>query len=435
MELPRQRLRHPDRLPAARTGRLDRRLAALTSRPRRSCTTWPGFSTKWLRDVAADQRADGAVRNMRPDPPAGGRPRAPDRPSSTARPAGATPSVIVPWEMCRAYGDERLLAELWPSMVAWVDSRATAAARAAHPSRVGGRPEPAPHEEFLWDTGFHWGEWLEPGGDLGDFAASSRRQGRRRHRVPRPLRAALARIGRRARPRRRGRAGTTSSPRTRAGRLAGRVRRRRRLAHARHPGQPRPRAGLRPGRPTTLRHGVADRLVELVRAAGDHLDTGFLATPYLLPVLADAGHLDVAYELLFQDTAPSWLAMVDRGATTMWEHWDGIDEARRTSSLNHYSKGAVISFLHRYVAGLRADEDHPGYERFTVAPMPGAGLTHAEAVHDARRGRVRSCWTIADGTFTLEVEVPPGAEATVVLPDGQTTIVGPGTSTHTCPSA
>ena len=186
--------------------------------------------------------------------------------------------------------------------------------------------------------------------------------------------------------------------------------------------------------PDDLQQAVADRLAELVHEADDHLTTGFLATPYLLPVLADHGHLDVAYRLLFQDTVPSWLAMIDQGATTIWENWEGT-EGEAIGSLNHYSKGAVVSFLHRYVAGLRPDENHPGYERFTVAPTPGGGLTHAEAVHDARRGRVRSAWAIADGTFTLEVEVPPGAEATVVLPDGQTAIVGPGSSTHSCPSA
>jgi alpha-L-rhamnosidase len=183
--------------------------------------------------------------------------------------------------------------------------------------------------------------------------------------------------------------------------------------------------------PDDLRQAVTDRLAELVHAADDHLTTGFLATPYLLPVLADNGHLDVAYRLLFQDTVPSWLAMIDQGATTIWENWEGVD-GELIGSLNHYSKGAVVSFLHRYVAGLRPDEDHPGYGRFTVAPMPGGGLTQAEAVHDARRGRARSAWTIAGGTFTLEVEIPPGSEATVVLPDGQSRVVVPGTSTHSC---
>ena len=78
--------------------------------------------------------------------------------------------------------------------------------------------------------------------------------------------------------------------------------------------------------PDELRARTAARLVELIRDAGTHLGTGFLATPYLLPVLADTGHLDVAYELLLQDTPPSWLTMVERGATTVWEDWEGIDD-------------------------------------------------------------------------------------------------------------
>ena len=112
--------------------------------------------------------------------------------------------------------------------------------------------------------------------------------------------------------------------------------------------------------------GGRRRLVELIREAGTHLGTGFLATPYLLPVLADSGHLDVAYELLLQDTEPSWLAMIDRGATTVWERWNGVDaDGVPHESLNHYSKGAVISFLHRYVAGIQLLE--PGYRHFRVA--------------------------------------------------------------------
>ena len=121
--------------------------------------------------------------------------------------------------------------------------------------------------------------------------------------------------------------------------------------------------------PAELRSHVAARLVELIRAAGTHLATGFLATPFLLPALADAGHLDVAYEFLFTDTIPSWLYMIDRGATTMWERWDGIHEdGTPFDSLNHYSKGAVVSFLHRYVAGIQLlDDGYPAYRRFRVA--------------------------------------------------------------------
>jgi alpha-L-rhamnosidase len=136
------------------------------------------------------------------------------------------------------------------------------------------------------------------------------------------------------------------------------------------------------------RPAVAARLLELIRSAGTHLATGFLATPLLLPALADAGHLDVAYELLGQSSEPSWLTMIDRGATTMWERWNGVDAAGVAhESLNHYSKGAVVSFLHRYVAGLDlpADPAEPGpaYRRFRVRPRPGGTLTWAAASHES----------------------------------------------------
>ena len=152
--------------------------------------------------------------------------------------------------------------------------------------------------------------------------------------------------------------------------------------------------------------------------------TGFLATPDLLPVLADHGHLDLAYELLLQDTEPSWLAMIDRGATTVWERWDGIDaDGVPHESLNHYSKGAVISFLHRYVAGLQRLE--PTWRRFRVQPRPGGGIRGPRPSTSRRTAGSR--WRGArTTTFALTVTVPPGCIAEVVLPDGTADEVGAG---------
>ena len=182
--------------------------------------------------------------------------------------------------------------------------------------------------------------------------------------------------------------------------------------------------------PDGVRASVADQLVAMVRAADTHLNTGFLATPYLLPVLADTGHLDLAYELLFQDTPPSWLAMIDRGATTIWEHWEGIDaDGVAHASLNHYSKGAVISFLHRYVAGIQLLDDGPAYRRFRVAPRPGGGLTWASAALESPYGRIESSWSIGATGTTFTVLVPPNTEAEVVLPDGRVEVAGPGLAT------
>jgi alpha-L-rhamnosidase len=79
--------------------------------------------------------------------------------------------VIAPWELYRAYGDERILADMWPAMVAWKERAATMARTGRHPDRIAARPEPAAHEAYLWDTGFHWGEWLAPGEQPADFGA------------------------------------------------------------------------------------------------------------------------------------------------------------------------------------------------------------------------------------------------------------------------
>jgi alpha-L-rhamnosidase len=175
---------------------------------------------------------------------------------------------------------------------------------------------------------------------------------------------------------------------------------------------------------------VSARLVELVAEAHGHLTTGFLSTGLLLPTLADAGEVEAAYSLLLQDTEPSWLTMIDRGATTVWEHWNGVDaDGVAHDSLNHYSKGAVVSFLHRHVAGLAPTA--PGYRTFRVRPRPGGGLTWARTSHESPYGFIEVAWRIDDAGFTLDVVVPPGTTAEVELPDGQPVTLRPGRHTLT----
>ena len=168
---------------------------------------------------------------------------------------------------------------------------------------------------------------------------------------------------------------------------------------------------------------VAEQLVKAIRDAGTTVGTGFLATPFLLPVLADHGYADVAFELLLQTRPPSWLHMIDSGSTTVWENWEGLD---RQGSLNHYSKGAVVSFLHQYVAGLRPIAGEPAYRRFEVRPVLGGGLRHARASLDSPYGPISAAWHLEDDVLELEVQVAPGTDAAVTLPDGSTTARGPG---------
>ena len=130
-------------------------------------------------------------------------------------------------------------------------------------------------------------------------------------------------------------------------------------------------------------------------------------------MLADTGHLDVAYELLLQDTAPLWLSMIRSGATTIWELWEGVDvQGRPHESLNHYSKGAVISFLHHFVAGLRPTS--PGYRSFIVEPRPGGGLTSATTWHMTPFGRIDVSWRIEDGEMVVDIDAPDECDWEVI---------------------
>ena len=352
-----------------------------------------GFSAKWLRDLVAGQWDNGVVSNMAPLPRSEGRHGPVGGWHGSAGWGDA--AVIVPWELYRAYGDTRILDEHWASMSAWLGYVERAAADGRHPDRAARSAAPLAHERYLWDTGFQFGEWKVPGEEITDMAAY---QASDRGHVSTAyfFRSALlaSKIARVL-----GKSGEAD----RYAELAARVRDawQREFIGAdgaiRPDDQPTLVRALAFGLvPDGVRERTAGRLVDLIRAADTHLRTGFLSTPYLLSVLADHGHADVAYELLLRDTPPSWLTMIDRGATTVWESWEGIDaHGRPYDSLNHYSKGAVIDFLHRYTAGIRLT-DSPAYRSFVVEPVPGGGLTSASAAHESPYGRIESSWDITD---------------------------------------
>ena len=383
-----------------------------------------GFSAKWLRDLDASQWPDGRVSNFAPEPMPPEGFESPIAQFMNGSAGWGDAAVIVPHLMWQLYDDRQVLVDQYQSMVRWVEWAEGIAAGGRHASRVAARPEPEPWERYLWDTGFHWGEWCEPGGnpadlftmklDVADVATAYL------HRSSSLLAEIAAELGH-------------GDDAARFAELAAHTLDAWRLEFIADDGtiSPDTQANLVRGLafeliPEELQAQAAARLVELIREADTHLGTGFLATPLLLPVLVDSGHADVAFELLFQDTVPSWLAMIDAGATTIWENWEGLD-TEGLGSLNHYSKGAVVTFLHRYIAGIRPIAGERAYRRFKVEPVLGGGLTRAEAVFDSPRGQIRSAWRIDHSRFHLEVTVPPGAEAEVVLPDGRSSEQGPGT--------
>lgn len=247
--------------------------------------------------------------------------------------------------MWQSYRDREVLARQYPSAVAWLEFVETTARTARAPERIEAHPEAPEHEQFLWDTGFHWGEWLEPGVEIALFEGEHSIVATAYFAHSARLLAKTAEVLGKTEDAARWTELAANVERAWATEFIGADGRLARDSQATYV------RALRFGLiPEHLVPSAVEHLVELIRADGTHLSTGFLSTGMLLPVLADNGRADVAFDLLFQDTSPSWLTMIDRGATTIWEHWDGIDaKGTPSGSLNHYSKGAVIGFLHRYV--------------------------------------------------------------------------------------
>ena len=104
-----------------------------------------------------------------------------------------------------------------------------------------------------------------------------------------------------------------------------------------------------------LRDKVAKKLNELVVQNHYHIGTGFLTTYQILQALSDNGYNKSAYRMLENEDCPGWLYEVNCGATTPWEGWDAIDPGTgkvKGKSLNHYSPGAAISWLWTRCAGI-----------------------------------------------------------------------------------
>ena len=183
--------------------------------------------------------------------------------------------------------------------------------------------------------------------------------------------------------------------------------------------------------PEPVRAGAADNLARLVGEADGHLRTGFLGTPLLAPVLDRFGHTTLAYQILFQETYPSWFYSIHQGATTMWERWNSYSHADGfgpvgMNSFNHYAYGAIGQWMYERIAGLAPDPAQPGYKHFFIQPMPGGPLTSARAELDTPYGTAISAWTLENGILKVEAVVPPNTTATLVLPYKDATNLSPG---------
>jgi alpha-L-rhamnosidase len=363
-----------------------------------------GLLRSWLRDLTVEQRkADGAVPHVVPNVLAK---------NSSGAAAWADAATVVPSVLYQRYGDAKILAEQFESMCAWVDTIAAAAG-----------------ERAIWDTGFQFGDWLDPtappdkpaqartdkilvanayfvhSADL--TASAAKTLGRVEAEQKYSSLAAKAR------------AAFVGEYVTPSGRLMSDAETAYALALV---------FDLLPT--AEQRQHAGNRLNELVRDGGYHIRTGFVGTPLICDALCLTGHYLTAYRLLMQRECPSWLYPVTMGATTIWERWDsmlpdGSINPGEMTSFNHYSLGAVADWMHRTIGGLAPAE--PGYHRIAVRPRPGGGITCASTRHITPYGLAESSWKIETGYFELNVLVPANTSAVVTLPGSATPLeVGSG---------
>lgn len=365
--------------------------------------SYPIFS-RWLSECRTVQYKDGKVPNIVPR-------RSAKRTFFDTLYDGSTgwgdASIIIPYTMYQRYGDKKILEENYEMMCGWLGY----CERKARKSRLRNIFKKNPYRRYTIDTGIHWGEWLEAGISMQNSVKDMMKNG-----VPEIATAYFS---------------YSSRMMSEIAEILGKeedAKKYKKLAHAARKAFC--HLEVKDGRITSDRQckyvrplymglldeeearRAADDLNQLVVRNGYHLNTGFLTTPYLCKVLADYGYVETAYKLLLQEDTPGWLYAVKKGATTIWESWEGNEGATGVASLNHYSKGAVVSWLFEGICGI-----HVKGQRIVIRPQVSALLGHAGAVYDAPVGQIESRWEVRDGKVEYCIRIPSNTKAVFVLPD------------------
>ncbi len=355
------------------------------------------FFTKWLKDLSADQKQGGEVPDVIPDV-------LNKQNATTAQPSAGwgDVAVIAPWTMYLVYGDKSVLETQYPSMKAWVEYI---------------RKKAGPG--LIWKGGSKYGDWLyyhppvnnhtEPDGHTEpDFIATAF------FAYSSSILANAAAV-----------LGNSQDEKiytdlfnkikdvfnneyvTKAGRIGAQSQTSYVLAL------------MFDLLPEDLRAKSAKFLVDDIKGRRNRLSTGFLGTPYLCHVLSDNGYTDVAYDLLLQETYPSWLYPVKMGATTIWERWDGQKtdstfQDAGMNSFNHYAYGAIGDWMYRVSAGLETSS--PGYKNLKLQPHPTKRLEFSRASFESPYGTVKSGWEKSGDKIIIKVLIPANSSATIILP-------------------
>ena len=357
---------------------------------------------KWLGECRLAQKEDGLVQNIAPVNNSGSMIS-----NMLQGSAGwGDACVLVPWALYKAYGEKSILEENYDMMCRWLDFTEKRAQKTRPHNLLN------PWHKYLVDEGFHFGEWCQPDVDNGASMKKTMMLGAPEVATAYYYRSAslLAQI-----------AQILEKPEDAKhfAELAENVKkayrhsctRNGRIVSDRQCEYVRPLSfGLLEGEEIPA---AAKQLNDLVIKNGYHLNTGFLSTPDLCSVLAENGYTDTAYQLLLQPDCPGWLYSVKKGATTIWETWDGVrPDGTVHDSLNHYSYGAVTGWLFSGVCGIRLSAG-----KLVLKPQPGRELGFARAKWKSPIGEIQSSWKYRGNTLTFDFSVP--VPATIILPNGE----------------
>lgn len=420
----------PQREKAGWTG--DISIYAQTALEQEDCTN---FLTRWLYSLRADQRKNGSVPMVSPNNTTyqmiGLIFQVLSKRLSPIGVAGwGDAAVVVPWSLYSVTGNTAVLKESYESMKAWCDYIIYSS------KRCGDKTIPKEDEQYLWNTGYHYGEWLIPSlskEGLNSKDMMTRIMKTAAYTSPISVYRCLSLMSETAALLDR------REDETYYARICQNVKN----AIGKH-------LIYKDGRlrweymgayvlllyfdlvSEADREKCVQKLVEMIHENGDCLDTGFLATPFILDALSENGHIDLAYTLLYQTKAPSWLYEVEKGATTIWESWFAYDEDGnpQAQSLNHYSFGVVADWIYRNINGIVSEA--PGFTKVRIQPRPDETLTFASRTFETEQGLLSVDWKKEDGSFILNTKIPCGVTATIVLPDGSSFERGSGSYTFSC---
>lgn len=388
------------------------------------------FLSRWLKNMALEQMADGQIPYLIPYLAT-----YKESLSSLLRTDSSTgwsdACIFVPYTLYEKYGDIRILEDMYPSMKKWVEyaiSQAETKTPISHIIRGKNHKE---NEKYLWNTGFHFGDWLAPSisgeGTIGEVMSAFRSKA-----IIAPAYFAyelmtmtkVANI-----------LGKTEDS-VKYNILYKKVQKAFSEEYISATGRMKPDiqgayvVALQFNLVSdTKKQKVIDRLVTLIHENGDKLDTGFLSVPYLLDVLYDNGHQDLAYHLLYQEESPGWMYEIKNGATTIWESWKAVEPNGKvtTISYNHYAMGCVCDFVNRKIGGLH--ELEAGYKKILIKPVPDPSITHAHISHHSIYGLIKVDWEMVDNNMKLTAVIPCNTKAIIELPNGEKHKVGSGTYT------